>query len=102
MKEIEEAMAKFTLTMDDMREAMENARSALDEVGEFDMGVEGDEYVIRLSQNARGKIRFDPKTRKILIVLPDDSLWRQGLDGRWDRLGLNMSIDVIVQIHESR
>ena len=74
MKGVEEAMAKFTLTMDDMRKAIEKARSALDEVGEFDLEIEGDEYAMRLSQNVKGKIRFDPKTRKILIVLPDDSL----------------------------
>ena len=68
MNEIEAAMAKLAPTMDDMREAMEKVRSALDEVGEFDMEAEGDEYVMRLSQNARGKIRFDrgcPRLRAI-------------------------------------
>ena len=74
----------------------------MDEVGEFDMEIEGDEYVIHLSQNVKERIRFDPSARKILILLPDDSLWRQNTDGRWDRRGLNMRIDDIVKLHESR
>ena len=89
MKEIEEAMAKFDAHHGRYARGHGGMPdSALDEVGEFDMGVEGDEYVIRLSQNARGKIRFDPKTRKDPHrSCPTTSLWRQGLDGRWDRLG---------------
>ena len=102
MKEAEEAMAKFAPTMDEMREAMEKAGSALDEVGEFDMETEGDEYVERLSQNVKGRIMLDPSARKILILLPDDSLWRQNPDGRWDGRTMNTGINEMAQLREFR
>ena len=102
MGEIEEAMAKLEPSMDDIRKALQEADSALNEVGEFHMETDGDEYVIRLSQNVKGRIRFDPNTRKILIELPDASLWRPGRDGRWNKNAMNMRIDDIVKLHESR
>ena len=102
MGEIEEAMAKLEPSMDDIRKALQEADSALNEVGEFHMETDGDEYVIRLHQNVKGRIRFDPNTRKILIELPDASLWRPGRDGRWNKNAMNMRIDDIVKLHESR
>ena len=55
-----------------------------------------------MSQNVKGRIRFDPNTRKILIKPPDASLWQQNLAGRWDKCALNMLITEIVKLHESR
>ena len=101
-KDVQAAMGKLEPSMDEIREAIEKAGSALNEVGEFHMEIDGDEYVIRLSQNVKGRIRFDSYTGKILILLPDSSLWKQNLAGRWDKCALNMRINEIVKLHESR
>ena len=85
MEEIEEAMAKFAPTTEEIREDIEKARSALGEVGEIDMEIKGDECVMLLSQNVKIWIKLDPNTRKILTLLPDDSLWWQNPVGRWGR-----------------
>ena len=74
----------------------------MEAVGEFHMMLEGEEYVIRLSQNVKGQIRYDPDSGQIIIVLPDNSLWRRGPNGRWDKRIMDMYIDKIVQIHEAR
>ena len=102
LKELREAGTGTAYTMDDIRRAIEEARSALEEVGEFDMELEGDEYVIRLSQHVSGKIKYDPRTGKIFIILPDDTKWRQDWDGHWDRRSLGMHINIMVLLHESR
>ena len=102
LKELREAGTGTAYTMDDIRRAIEEARSALEEVGEFDMELEGDEYVIRLSRHVHGKIKYDPRTGKIFIILPDDTKWRQDWDGHWDRRSLGMHINIMVMLHESR
>ena len=101
-EEIRKIMAKTKPTMDEIRKAIEEAISDLEEVGEFHMMFEGEEYVIRLSQNVKGQIRYDPDSRQIIIVLPDNSLWRRGPNGRWDKRSMDMCIDRIVQIYEAR
>ena len=102
LKELREAGTGTAYTMDDIRRAIEEARSALEDVGEFDMELEGDEYVIRLSRHVNGKIKYDPRTEKIFIILPDDTKWRQDWDGHWDRRSLGMHINIMVMLHESR
>ena len=70
LKELREAGTGTAYTMDDIRRAIEEARSALEDVGEFDMELEGDEYVIRLSRHVNGKIKYDPRTGKISSYCP--------------------------------
>ena len=101
-EEIRKIMAKTKPTMDEIRKAIEEAISDLEEVGEFHMMFEGEEYVIRLSQNVKGQIRYDPDSRQIIIVLPDNSLWRRGPNGRWDKRSMDIHINAIVQLHEAR
>ena len=96
------AMEKTEPTMEEIRKAIEAARTTIDAIGEFAMESGKEGYTIRLSRQVKGKVTYDPRTRRIVIILPDTTQWSQNPDGRWDRRALGMYVDVMENIHEAR
>ena len=99
---MEKGMAKAEPTMEEIRRAIEAARYAIGEVGEFhvESGEEG--YTIRLSRHVKGRVTYDPRTGRIVIILPDTTQWRQNPDGRWGRRALGMHVNMMEKLHEAR
>ena len=99
---MEKGMAKAEPTMEEIRRAIEAARYAIGEVGEFhvESGEEG--YTIRLSRHVKGRATYDPRTGRIVIILPDTTQWRQNPDGRWDRRALGVHVNMMEKLHEAR
>ena len=88
--------------MEEMYKAIEAARYAIDDIGEFDMESGEEGYTIRLSRHVKGRVTYDPRTGRIVIMLPDTTQWRQNPDGRWDRSSLGMHVDAMEKLHEAR
>ena len=87
---------------EEARKIIEEAREFVDAIGEFKMEFDGTEYTIRLSRLVTGKVTYDPPTGEVVIVLPNQSRWRQLRDGHWDRHTLNIHIRYMEAIHEQQ
>ena len=67
------------------------------------MQYNGEEYTIRLSRRVKGRVTYDPRTDEIVIILPDQSQWRQMKSGHWDGTLMHMyinHIDTISQLEQ--
>ena len=101
-EEMRKALEKTEPTLEEMRKAIEAACSAIGDLGGFYTELEEGGYTIRLSRHVKGRITYDPRTGRIVIVLPDTTLWKQNPDGRWDERSLGMHVDAMEKLHEAR